>query len=98
MTTKKEYGNRAMPSALPPVPGKEAAKPEMEKDDRQFYVDSYTYSLHIGIEVDSLFRQDKVFVRNRVDCFVGYAVIFVAVFTIAGAVVGRAITSVSARF
>lgn len=36
-----------------------------------------------------MFRQDKVFVRNRVDCFVGYAVIFVAVFTIAGAVVGK---------
>ena len=53
---KKEYGNRAMPSALPPVPGKEAAKPEMEKDDRQFYVDSYTYSLHIVVAVDSLFR------------------------------------------
>ena len=45
-----------MPSALPPAPDKEAAKPEMEKDDRQFYVDSYTYSLHIVVAVDSLFR------------------------------------------
>ena len=53
---KKEYENRVMPSALPPVPDKEAAKPEMEKDDRQFYVDSYTYSLHIVVAVDSLFR------------------------------------------
>ena len=44
---------------------------------------------HIGIEVDSLFRHDKVFIRNRVDCFVGYAVIFIAVFTIAGAMVGK---------
>ena len=66
-----------------------ATKPEQEKDGTPFYADNYTYSLHIGIEVDSLFRQDKVFVRNRVDCFVGYAVIFVAVFTIAGAVVGK---------
>ncbi len=43
-------------SVLPPVSGKEAAKPEMEKDDKQFYVDSYTYSLHIVVAVDSLFR------------------------------------------
>ena len=86
---KKGYESRVTPFCLAVAPNMGATKLEQEKDGTPFYADNYTYSLHIGIEVDSLFRQDKVFVRNRVDCFVGYAVIFVAVFTIAGAVVGK---------
>ena len=53
---KKEYGNKAMLSVLPPVSGKEPAKPGTEKNDKQFYVDNYTYSLHIVVAVDSFFR------------------------------------------
>ena len=53
---KKEYENKAMLSVLPPVSGKEPAKPGTEKNDKQFYVGNYTYSLHIVVAVDSLFR------------------------------------------
>ena len=53
---KKEYGIKAMLSVLPPVSGKEPAKPGTEKNDKQFYVDNYTYSLHIVVAVDSFFR------------------------------------------
>lgn len=48
-----------MLSVLPPVSGKEPAKPGTEKNDKQFYVDNYTYSLHIVVAVDSFFVKIK---------------------------------------
>ena len=86
---KKGYESRVTPFCLPVAPNMGAAKPELERDGTLFYADNYTCSLHIGIAVDSLFRQYKMFVRNRVDGLVGYAVILVAVFAVAGAVVGK---------
>ena len=64
-------------------------KPGTEKNDKQFYVGNYTYSLHIVVAVDSFFVKIKVFVRDCINRFVRYAMIFISILSIASAMIGK---------